>query len=93
MGGLYGLSLGNMFFGESMFARADDASKAAFFKLNELLQSWDFALIDCQMMNPHLASLGVVPMPRTEFLALLAQNNLSDTRLGDWQLPTQAHTL
>ena len=93
VGGLYGLSLGNMFFGESMFARADDASKAAFFKLNELLQSWDFALIDCQMMNPHLASLGVVPMPRAEFLALLAQNNLSDTRLGDWQLPTQAHTL
>jgi leucyl/phenylalanyl-tRNA--protein transferase len=93
VGGLYGLSLGNMFFGESMFARADDASKAAFFKLNELLQSWDFALIDCQMMNPHLASLGVVPMPRTEFLAVLAQNNLSDTRLGNWLLPTQAHTL
>ncbi len=93
VGGLYGLSLGNMFFGESMFAHAGDASKAAFFKLNELLQSWEFELIDCQMMNPHLASLGVVPMPRTEFLTKLAQNNLSDTRLGSWQLPTQARAL
>ena len=93
VGGLYGLSLGNMFFGESMFARADDASKVAFFTLNELLQSWDFTLIDCQMMNPHLASLGVVPMPRTEFLAVLAQNDLSDTRLGNWQLPSQVNTL
>ena len=93
VGGLYGLSLGNMFFGESMFARANDASKVAFFTLNELLQSWDFTLIDCQMMNPHLASLGVVPMPRTEFLAMLAQNDLSDTRLGNWQLPSQVNTL
>ena len=89
VGGLYGLSLGNMFFGESMFAQVNDASKAAFFKLHELLQSWNFELIDCQMMNPHLATLGVVPMPRNEFLAKLAQNDLSDTRLGNWQLLAQ----
>jgi len=88
VGGLYGLSLGKMFFGESMFAQANDASKVAFFKLHELLDDWNFALIDCQMMNPHLETLGVVPMSRKKFLALLEQNNLSETRLGSWQEAT-----
>ena len=93
VGGLYGLSLGNMFFGESMFALAADASKAAFFKLNEILHSWDFALIDCQMMNPHLESLGVIPMPRAKFLAMLEKNNFSETRLGSSQLPASETAL
>jgi leucyl/phenylalanyl-tRNA--protein transferase len=60
----------------------------AFFKLHELLDHWNFALIDCQMMNPHLETLGVVPMSRKKFLALLEQNNLSETRLGSWQEAT-----
>jgi|TARA_B110000967_G_C18781672_1_gene508578 leucyl/phenylalanyl-tRNA--protein transferase len=93
VGGLYGLSLGNMFFGESMFASATDASKVAFYKLHELLTEWDFKLIDCQMMNPHLASLGVLPMPRAEFLALLERNSLEATRLGSWQMPTSVTAL
>ena len=93
VGGLYGLSIGNMFFGESMFAQATDASKVAFFKLNEILHSWGFALIDCQMMNPHLESLGVIPMPRTKFLAMLEKNNLSETKLGTWQLPAAESAL
>lgn len=84
VGGLYGLSLGQMFFGESMFSRATDASKVAFYHLHQRLEEWGFTLIDCQMMNPHLASLGVEPMPRAKFLQLLAANDLTKSRLGPW---------
>ena len=84
VGGLYGLSLGQMFFGESMFSRINDGSKLAFYYLNQRLLDWNFTLIDCQMMNPHLESLGVQPMHRDKFLALLADNDLSKTRLGSW---------
>jgi leucyl/phenylalanyl-tRNA--protein transferase len=84
VGGLYGLSLGQMFFGESMFSTISDGSKLAFYHLNQRLLDWNFTLIDCQMMNPHLESLGVQPMHRDEFLALLASNDLSKTRLGPW---------
>ena len=91
VGGLYGLSLGQMFFGESMFSNISDGSKMAFYHLNQRLLDWDFTLIDCQMMNPHLQSLGVHPMPRNEFLALLADNDLSKTRLGSWSRFGQDH--
>ena len=84
VGGLYGLSLGRMFFGESMFSTVSDGSKLAFYHLNQRLLDWDFTLIDCQMMNPHLQSLGVQVMHRDEFLRLLANNDLSKTRLGSW---------
>jgi leucyl/phenylalanyl-tRNA--protein transferase len=84
VGGLYGLALGHMFFGESMFAQRPDASKVAFYHLHQQLQAWNFSLIDCQMMNPHLESMGVVPMPREKFLALLEKNDLSQSRLGPW---------
>ena len=84
VGGLYGLSLGRMFFGESMFSTVSDGSKLAFYHLNQRLLDWDFTLIDCQMMNPHLQSLGVQAMHRDEFLGLLANNDLSKTRLGSW---------
>ena len=84
VGGLYGIALGHMFFGESMFATRPDASKVAFYHLHQRLHAWQFSLIDCQMMNPHLASLGVVPMPRETFLALLTENDLSKSRLGPW---------
>jgi len=73
-----------MFFGESMFSRINDGSKLAFYYLNQRLLDWNFTLIDCQMMNPHLESLGVQPMHRDKFLALLADNDLSKTRLGSW---------
>lgn len=84
VGGLYGLSLGSMFFGESMFSISNDASKIAFYHLSQRLAEWRFDLIDCQLMNPHLESLGVRPMARAEFLARLRENDLSRTRLGSW---------
>tara|TARA_X000000950_G_scaffold183363_1_gene222172 strand:+ start:18139 stop:18909 length:771 start_codon:yes stop_codon:yes gene_type:complete len=88
VGGLYGLSLGKMFFGESMFALQPDASKIAFFNLQQCLTDWSFTLIDCQMMNPHLQSLGVSPMPRGEFLQLLYANRSAPTLRGSWQAKT-----
>ena len=71
VGGLYGLSLGGVFFGESMFHRTSNASKAAFaFAVGKLLQ-WGYRLIDCQVHTGHLASLGAEEIPRTVFIALL----------------------
>ena len=85
VGGLYGVSLGRMFFGESMFSRVADASKVAFYHLQQQLARWDFTLIDCQIMNPHLESLGVGELPREEFLALLDDNRRHTTRRGPWR--------
>jgi leucyl/phenylalanyl-tRNA--protein transferase len=67
-GGLYGVALGRMFFGESMFARRSDASKVALAALVRQLERWGFELIDCQMSTAHLASLGAREIPRSEFL-------------------------
>lgn len=69
VGGLYGVAIGRVFFGESMFARTSDASKVAFVTLVQQLQRWEFRLIDCQMPTAHLASLGAREIPRREFLA------------------------
>jgi leucyl/phenylalanyl-tRNA--protein transferase len=68
VGGLYGMALGRMFFGESMFSRATDASKVALARLVERLRALEFGLIDCQMETEHLASLGARPIARSEFL-------------------------
>ncbi len=84
-GGLYGVSIGRMFFGESMFARRSDASKVALVLLAEQLEKWQFDLIDCQVMNPHLQSLGAVEMSRREFLTRLRNNPRDVTRRGPWQ--------
>lgn len=67
VGGLYGVALGKLYFGESMFSRMTDASKVAFVHLVRQLEQWGFPLIDCQIMNPHLASLGATLMPRATF--------------------------
>ena len=83
-GGLYGLSLGEIFFGESMFSGVRDASKVALYHLCRRLETWRFRLIDCQLPNEHLARLGVESMPRREFLAILAANDESKTRRGSW---------
>ena len=85
VGGLYGVSIGRMFFGESMFARATDASKVALVRLATQLAHWKFELIDCQVMNPHLRSLGAIEIPRDEFLARLRHNPADLTRRGPWQ--------
>lgn len=70
-GGLYGVALGKVFFGESMFSRIPDASKIAFVYLVKQLAHWKFALIDCQVKTDHLASLGAREIPRTDFKHLL----------------------
>jgi leucyl/phenylalanyl-tRNA--protein transferase len=68
IGGLYGVAIGRIFYGESMFARATDASKVAFAHLVAQLRRWGFGLIDCQMETAHLASLGARPILRQEFM-------------------------
>jgi len=73
VGGLYGVSIGRMFFGESMFARATDASKVALVHLVRQLRDWDFPLIDCQQETGHLASLGARPIPRQVFAEALGR--------------------
>jgi leucyl/phenylalanyl-tRNA--protein transferase len=86
VGGLYGVALGRVFFGESMFSRQTDASKIAFAHLVRQLQAWDFALIDCQVYSPHLASLGAEPLARSDFvrqLGLLCDNGPGP---GPWML-------
>ena len=72
-GGLYGVAIGSMFFGESMFTRARDASKIALVHLARRLQRHHFGLIDCQMATAHLASLGAREIPRTEFSQRVAE--------------------
>jgi len=71
VGGLYGVALGRIFFGESMFSRADNASKVGIAYLVQQLLCWDFQLIDCQVANDHLFSLGAIEIPRDEFQQLL----------------------
>ncbi len=71
VGGIYGIALGQVFFGESMFHRTRDASKVAFVKLVERLQQQNFKLIDCQIHSDHLQSLGATEIPRSEFIKLL----------------------
>lgn len=73
-GGLYGLSLGRMFFGESMFSARRDASKIVLVHLCRLLHRWDFPLLDCQVANPHLESMGARELPRPEFIRILRSN-------------------
>lgn len=84
VGGLYGLSFGNAFFGESMFHLETDASKVAFHALCQLAQHLKLAFIDCQMTTDHLLSLGAEEHSRDDFLALLALSNKSETHQGSW---------
>ncbi len=83
-GGLYGISLGSCFFGESMFAHESDASKAAFTMLVQQLIDWGYTLIDCQLHTEHLARFGARDIPRHDFLQQLAQGLENPTRLGPW---------
>ncbi len=71
VGGLYGVAIGRVFFGESMFHTATDASKIAFVYLVEALRRWNYRLIDCQVRSSHLASLGAREIPRGHFKHLL----------------------
>lgn len=73
VGGLYGLALGRVFFGESMFAQQTNASKIGFITLAHHLKNWDFALIDGQVSSNHINSLGAFELPRSDFAAQLQQ--------------------
>lgn len=83
-GGLYGVSLGAAFFGESMFALAPDASKVAFVTLVRQLERWSFDLVDCQTYTDHLARFGAEPWPRRHFLDRLSRSLEKQTRRGRW---------
>lgn len=83
VGGLYGLALGRLFFGESMFSQANDASKVGFVTLVERLQEWGFKLVDCQMPTQHLASFGARAISRNTFAEALAEY-LDQPSLARW---------
>ena len=84
-GGLYGLALGRVFFGESMFSQARDASKLAFVTLCRRLGDWGYRLIDCQIHTPHLESLGARKMPRADFEAELARSIAQPPAADAWR--------
>lgn len=86
VGGLYGVSLGAVFFGESMYAEVPNASKVAFATLLANLRLWRFPLVDCQSYTEHLASFGAVEWPRARFLAVLKKALREPTRAGRWEL-------
>lgn len=84
-GGLYGVALGNVFFGESMFTKKSNASKVAFTALVHRLRENAFSLIDCQVTTPHLKSLGAREIPRAKFLKLLNTALIKQTCKGKWK--------
>ena len=88
VGGLYGVAIGRIFYGESMFSRVTDASKIALVHLCGQLRRWGFRVIDCQVGNDHTHSLGAITISRSEFVRLLTANteegNLAGT--SPWQL-------
>lgn len=84
VGGLYGVALGGVFFGESMFAHEPDASKVAFVTLVRQLRDWGFQLVDCQQETGHLARFGAAAIPREQFLAELKRLIELPGRPGSW---------
>lgn len=84
VGGLYGLSLGKAFFGESMFHRVADASKIAFYYLCQTLTTWEFDFIDCQIPSEHLQRLGSKIISRQDFLRNLNESLKHPTQRGIW---------
>ena len=87
VGGLYGIALGKVFFGESMFHTCTDASKVVFVSLVEQLKAWDYQVIDCQVHSEHLASLGAINCERSEFINLLNQYCDEPAHINAWKQP------
>jgi leucyl/phenylalanyl-tRNA--protein transferase len=85
VGGLYGVSLGAAFFGESMFATVPDASKIAFVQLVRQLEAWGIGLIDCQIHTDHLERFGALAWPRQRYLRALAVAIEQPTKQGPWR--------
>jgi leucyl/phenylalanyl-tRNA--protein transferase len=90
VGGLYGVAIGRMFYGESMFSREANASKVALAHLARQLERRDFGLIDCQMNTPHLASLGAREIPRAEFVERL-QELVNCAPVTNWRFDTDLY--
>ncbi len=84
VGGLYGISMGKCFFGESMFAKAPNASKFGFITLAQKLEEKGYWFIDCQQPTDHLKRLGARGIPRAEFLSYLSKNEEEETKIGNW---------
>ena len=84
VGGIYGLAIDRAFFGESMFSRAPDASKVAMLALSRTLARQEFELFDCQLVSPHLLSLGALPMARAEFRSLVLGACRRRSRFTTW---------
>lgn len=84
VGGLYGIALGKVFFGESMFAHARDASKFGFISLVQRLKSRGYELIDCQQETAHLTSLGGRAISRSDFIGILENIDSDSTERGHW---------
>lgn len=89
VGGLYGVAIGKVFCGESMFTRVNDASKVAFVHLVRQLEAWDFKLIDCQVHTDYLASFGASEIERSEFLNYLKWYGAAPSSPGPWLLSEQ----
>lgn len=83
-GGIYGVAVGRMFFGESMFSAASGGSKIALAALAQRLRAWDWPLIDAQVENGHLRSLGAELWPRTDFLRIVAAKTQEPAEAGSW---------
>jgi len=95
VGGLYGVALGRVFYGESMFSAVRDGSKIALANLAGQLRAWDFAVIDCQLHTAHLESLGAEEISRSQFTDLLAENCARSGHPGRWRFESArawAHT-
>ena len=90
-GGLYGVALGRMFFGESMFTRQTDASKMAIVLLAAQLARWGVPLIDCQMRSEHLATLGAIEIPRSEFVRQV-EHLVRMSPIAPWHLDDDIRT-
>lgn len=88
VGGLYGVAIGHMFFGESMFSRVRDSSKIALVVLCQQLEKWGFPLIDCQVHSEHLASLGAKEINRDEFIKIITPLCAANVPAQHWQIST-----
>lgn len=93
VGGLYGIAMGKVFFGESMFSRISNGSKIALVHLVDRLKRDDFALIDCQVTSPHLRTLGSRSIPRSEFLSLVDRHCALVGPVGPWNEAAETPSL
>ncbi len=87
-GGLYGIGIGQVFYGESMFSLRSNASKVAFATLIECFKNWCYTIIDCQVYSNHLVSLGAENIPRQQFIQLLKEYRDQPVSKQAWQLPS-----